>query len=65
MDRPEPTFCMGQRVRVLLNERNRTPHVGTVREIVWHYKDARYEYFIEDSGRRVSKRYFAEDLAAL
>ena len=64
MARPEPTFHIGQQVRVLLNERNRTPHSGAVREVIWHHKDARFGYYIEDSGRRVSKRYFAEDLEA-
>ena len=62
MDKPEPEFRVGQSVRVQLNERNRTPHAGTVRQVIWHHKDARYHYYLEEGGRRVSKRYLAEDL---
>jgi hypothetical protein len=61
MDRPEPTFRTGQRVRVILNDRNRTPHDGTIRKIIWHHKDQRFNYYLE-AGRKVAKRYFAEDL---
>jgi hypothetical protein len=60
--RSEPTFHVGQCVRVILNEKNRTPHTGTVRTMVWHYKDGRYYYLLEEGGKKVSKRYAAEDL---
>lgn len=59
---PEPKFAIGQQVRVVLNERNRTPHVGTIRMVAWHYKLQRFHYFLEEGGRKVSKRYAAEDL---
>jgi hypothetical protein len=36
---PPPVFHDGQRVRVLLNDRNRTPHRGVIIAKVWHYKD--------------------------
>lgn len=62
MDRPEPEFVQGQRVRVVLNERNRTPHEGTIRAAVWHYKLGRFHYYLLEGGRKVSKRYAAEDL---
>jgi hypothetical protein len=62
-DKPAPAFAIGQRVRVILNERNKTPHIGCVRRIVWHYKDQRYNYYIDENGKVVSKRYLAEDLA--
>lgn len=65
MEKSEPTFHIGQRVRVVLNDRNRTPHEGTVRQIVWHYKDRRYNYYLEEAGKKVSKRYFEEDLEAV
>jgi hypothetical protein len=64
MEKPEPAFQIKQRVRVILNERNRTPHEGTVREVVWHHKDQRYNYYLEEAGKKVSKRYFEEDLEA-
>jgi hypothetical protein len=65
VERPEPRFRVGQPVRVILNERNRTPHVGAIREVVWHFKDGRYNYYLEESGRRVSKRYLDEDLESI
>ena len=62
MDRPEPEFAIGQRVRVILNDRNRTPHEGTIRAAIWHHKQGRFHYYLEEGGRKVSKRYTAEDL---
>jgi len=60
--RPEPEFATGQRVRVVLNDRNRTPHEGTIRAAVWHQKQGRFHYYLQEGGRKVSKRYAAEDL---
>jgi hypothetical protein len=62
LDRPWPMFCIGQHVRVILNDRSRTPHIGTVREIIWHVKDQRYNYYLEENGKKVSKRYFDSNL---
>jgi hypothetical protein len=64
MDKPAPIFIVGQRVRVRVNDRNRTPHEGLVRDIIWHHKDARYNYYLQDGDKKVSKRYLAEDLEA-
>ena len=61
-DRPEPKFHQGQHVRVILNERNRTPHSGTIRQIIWHFKDQRYNYYLEEDSKNVAKRYFDCDL---
>lgn len=70
MQVPTPAFRVGQRVRVILNERNTTPHEGWVREILWHSKDQRYNYYLAVPGvalprRNLSKRYFEEDLVAV
>jgi hypothetical protein len=66
LDIPEPIYQVGQPVRVILGERNRTPHSGTVREIVWHSKDQCHHYYIiKESGKKVSKRYTAEDLESV
>ena len=62
---PEPEFRVGQCVRVVLNDRNRTPHTGTVRQVVWHHRDRRYNYYLQEAGKKVSKRYLAEDLEAV
>lgn len=61
--RPEPVLPIGQRVRVVLSERNRTAHRGTVRDRIWHDKDGCWYFYLQsDSGRKISKRYPAEDL---
>jgi hypothetical protein len=62
---PEPAFRLGQSVRVLLNDRNRTPHMGTICAVTWHHKDQRYNYYLTENGKKVAKRYFAEDLQAV
>lgn len=62
MDLPPPEHPLGSFVRVVLNDRNRTPRRGRVREVVWHFKDGRYNYYIEENGQKVTKRYLAEDL---
>lgn len=62
MDSPEPEFALGQWVRVVLNDRNRTPHEGTIRAVIWHHKQQRFHYYLQEGGRKVSKRYAAEDL---
>jgi hypothetical protein len=62
---PPPTFHDGQHVQVVLNDHNRTPHLGTIRTKVWHYKDQRWYFFLrDDTGRKISKRYAAADLQA-
>ena len=59
---PESAFQLGQRVCVVLNERNHTPHTGTIRTVIWHHKDRRYNYYLAENGKKVAKRYLAEDL---
>ncbi len=60
------TLQVGQHVRVLVNERNTTPHVGLIRQASWHHKDQRWMYFLDDDGgRKVHKRYHLEDLVLL
>lgn len=61
-DPERPRLQVGSRVRVIQNERNRTPHTGVVALHIWHYKFACWHYFIREQGKRVSKRYLAEDL---
>lgn len=61
---PKPRFAVGQPVRVVVNERNKTAHRGTIREVIWHFKDRRYNYYLVENGKKVSKRYFDEDLEA-
>ena len=53
---------MGQRVLVRVNERNCTQRAGAVLRVVWHFKDACYNYYLEVDGKKIGKRYFASDL---
>ena len=62
MQLPEPELKVGDPVTVIMNDRNKTPRTGRVERIIWHYKDSRYNYYLEVEGRSVSKRYIAEDL---
>jgi hypothetical protein len=61
-ERPPPISQLGDRVRVVPGERHATPHTGTIREVIWHFRDARYNYYIEENGKKVSTRYTADDL---
>jgi len=61
-DRDHPRFNIGSTVRVIINDRNRTPRAGRVARRVWHYKHACWIYYLEEGGRPVKKRYLAEDL---
>lgn len=53
---------MGDFVEVIPGERHQTPWRGTVRAVVWHFKDGRWNYYLTSEGRSVSTRYLAEDL---
>jgi len=64
-DRAAPRYSVGSPVRVVPNQRNRTLHQGAVRERVWHHKHGCWTYSLEAKGKRVSKRYVAEDLERL
>lgn len=59
---PVPRFHVGSPVRVLLNERNATPWVGRVRLIVWHHRQAQWMFYLQAGDRKVSKRYWSDDL---
>jgi len=61
-DPSRPRFEIGQTVTVVLNERNRTPHTGTIRAFMWHHQLQRWHYFLDEDGKAISKRYAAEDL---
>lgn len=61
---PKPEFQLGQRVSVLINERNLTQRAGTIARVVWHFKDACYNYYLEVDGKKVPKRYLACDLVS-
>jgi uncharacterized protein (TIGR02996 family) len=64
-ERPAPKYQVAAFVRVILNERNLTPHVGAIREVNWHGKERRHFYHLEENGKWLSKRYFDDDLEAV
>ncbi len=62
VERPSPEFKVGDQVRVVPSERHSTPHRGEIRQVTWHFRNARYNYYIEENGKKVSTRYLAADL---
>ena len=62
---PPPEYAVGDRVRVVPSDRHTTPHTGAIREVIWHFKDGCYNYYIEENGKKVSTRYLAIDLERL
>lgn len=60
-----PEWAIGQRVRVILNTLNLTPREGEVHDRIWHHMDKRWLYFIIEKGKRISKRYYADDFQPL
>ena len=57
-----PKAVVFDRIRVL--EPN-TPREGVVRQLIWHFKDANWNYYIEAEGKKVSKRYLDSDIERL
>jgi hypothetical protein len=62
IEHPPVEFKVGDRVRVAPSDRHQTPRTGTIRQVIWHSRDARYNYYIEENGKKVSTRYLADDL---
>ena len=56
-DKP-PAFEYGD----LVSPDNHSDLIGTVSEIVWHFKNRDYNYYITVNSRKKSKRYYADDL---
>jgi hypothetical protein len=65
LEKPPPEFNLGDAVEVVVNPVNLTYHKGCVRQIVWHFKHRMWFYWLEESEKKVSKRYAASDLRAV
>lgn len=39
--------------------------IGRVTDIIWHFKNMDYNYYISVNGRKKSKRYYSQDLQKL
>lgn len=57
-----PEFGKGDKVEVVVNAKNITPHIGSIIEFAWHHKDMKWFFTIEENGKKVGKRYAKEDL---
>ena len=64
-NKPAPAFPVGTQVEVVRSQRHSTRHVGFVRSVVWHHKEAYWNYYIEEGARKISTRYLEKDLASL
>jgi hypothetical protein len=58
---PPPAFHVRQRVKT---QAPRTPRIGFIRVIGWHYKRNEPYYLLEVNGKASSRRYRAEELEA-
>lgn len=36
---------------------------GTIRDVIWHFKDGVPNYYLEQEGKKLSRRYLTNDLA--
>jgi hypothetical protein len=65
VERPPSKFRAGDAVEVIASDKNRTYHKGRARQMTWHFKDRKWNFFIEENGKKISKRYLATDLRAV
>jgi hypothetical protein len=65
IEKPSPEFNVGDAVEVVVNSANPTYHKGCVRQVIWHFRDRRWCYLLEENGKKVSKRYTGSDLRAV
>ena len=57
-----PEFQLGQTVRVVPQVNGHSEKIGVVRDIIWHHKDARYNFYLNVGGKKISTRYIADEL---
>ena len=62
-NRPPSAFSVGQRVRVVAHAR--MTRLVTVRSVLWHFQAERYDYYLDEDGRKVSKCYVDQDLESV
>ena len=41
---------------------NHPDRKGKIRDIIWHFKNRTFNYYIEVNNKKISKRYYEEDL---
>ena len=57
VDKP-PVFVYGD----LVSPINHHDRIGRIETIIWHFKNEDYCYYITVNGRKISKRYYTEEL---
>jgi hypothetical protein len=60
--KPAQEFSIGESVEVMVSAKNTTYHCGRIIQITWHHKESKWHYFIEENGKKVSKRYEGKSL---
>ena len=63
--KPVPEYIIGDNVEVIVNGRNTTYHRGVIVSVNWHHKDKQWNYILEANGKKVSKRYGAQDITCV
>lgn len=58
---PPPSFEIGDPVKIIGTKKN-SARRGKIREHIWHHKNTEWMYFINEEGRKVSKRYREDEL---
>jgi hypothetical protein len=56
VERPPSKFRAGNAVEVIASDKNRTYHKGRVRQVTWHFKDRKWNFFIEENGKKKSAK---------
>ena len=57
----EPVFVYGEIVSPVTH----SGVIGEIADIVWHFKNDDYNYYISVNGKKKSKRYYSDDLLKL
>ena len=56
-----PVFVYGELVSIV----EHSDTIGRIKDIIWHFKNHDYNYYITINGRKKSKRYYSGDLCNL
>ena len=54
-----PKYVLFDPIRVI---KPNSEKKGLIRELIWHFKNCEWNYYIDSDGKKVSKRYVESDL---
>ncbi|SHJ97741.1 hypothetical protein SAMN02745163_02974 [Clostridium cavendishii DSM 21758] len=63
--RTPPLFREGDIVEVIVNVKNTTYHKGVIFKTTYHFVENEWMYYIIENNKKISKRYFKNDLALI